>query len=177
MKTVTVICSFLLMVTASAVYGCDESCLKEKAEAANKIQFPGYLSWEYCEDIRMDFITASMTSLDNYKSEHFDTRYKGGMRNIKNYIIQRKAWLEECDQYMQLTKNEPIFDDEKTTKQIFAAMDSITTELDDLLAGVTYSADVGQDSTAVAVERFDKLLKMVDEHKYLMHLKGRYVTR
>ncbi len=175
MKTILTIGTAMCLVLASTVYGCDEVCLKEKAETKHKIEFPGYLTWKHCDDTRMTFMSSSINSLDNYKTNHFDTRYKGGMRNIKNFVLQRKEWLMECDNYMQLTKRGRIFDD--ATKDIFTAMDSVAKELDDLIAGVTYSSEVGQDSKAVMTERFDKLIKLVDDHKQLMHYKGRYVTR
>ncbi|SMF58080.1 hypothetical protein SAMN02745866_03749 [Alteromonadaceae bacterium Bs31] len=175
MKAILTIGTIVSLVLASTVYGCDEECLKEKAETKNNISFPSYLTWEYCDNTRMDFMTSSIDSLENYKTNHFDTRYKGGMRNIKNYVIQRKEWLQECDQYMQLTNHGRVFDD--ATKDIFSAMDAVIKELDDLIAGVTYSSETGQDSKAIMAERFDGMFKLVDDHKQLMHYKGRYVTR
>lgn len=177
MKTLATIITFCTLVVASAANGCDEQCLREAAESKNNVEFPTYLTWKYCDDIRMDFMTSSMTSLEKYRSDHFDTRYKGGMRNIKSYIEQRKEWLQECDTYLQFTRKSRIFEDDKTTDSIFAAMDKVTKELDDLIAGVTYSSALGQDSQSVINERFDLLFKEVDDHKTLMHLKGRYVTR
>ncbi|TVZ39596.1 hypothetical protein P886_4001 [Alteromonadaceae bacterium 2753L.S.0a.02] len=177
MKKLVAMLSLLALVLGSPAQGCDEQCKKENAERTTGEKFHSYLSWKFCEDTRMDFITSSMRSLDTYRSKHFDTRYKGGMRNIKNYVEQRKEWLIECDNYLQLTKKERVFDDEKTTKAIFKAMDDVTHELDDLIAGVTYSSSLGQDSAEVINEKFDVLLKRVDDHKTLMHLKGRYVTR
>jgi len=177
MKKLATICTFLLVVVASAAYGCDEQCLKEKAETKNNVTFPGYLTWKHCDDTRMDFMTSSMSSLDNYRSKHFNTRYKGGMRNIKNYIVQRKEWLKECDSYLYMTGKGRVFENTKTTRQVFRAMDAVIKELDDLLAGITYSSSAGEESQAIIDERFDRLLKVVDDHKTLMHLKGRYVNR
>lgn len=169
--------STILLVSASAANGCDEQCLKEKAEANNNVAFSSYLSWKHCDDTRMNFMTSSISSLDKYRSKHFDTRYKGGIKNIKNYLEQRKEWLQECDNYMQLTGKGRVFDDAKTTKKVFTAIDQVTKELNDLIAGVTYSNEFGQDSATVMNEKFDNLFKVVEDHKTLMHLKGRYVTR
>ncbi|WP_045861366.1 hypothetical protein [Teredinibacter purpureus] len=178
MKNLVMICTLFLSVLASAADKCDEQCLKAKAETDNNVTFPAYLSWKHCDDTRMDFMTSSMSSLDNYKTHHFNTRYKGGMRNIQNFVIQRKEWMVECDQYFQLTGKKRIFEDTKTTKEIFSAMDALTKELGDLIAGATYTNELGQDdSQSVINERFDYLLQRVDEHKTLMHLKGRYVNR
>lgn len=177
MKILAMISTILLTVSASAANGCDEQCLKEKAEASNKVSFAGYLSWKYCDDTRMDFMTSSVSSLENYRSKHFDMRYKGGIKNIKNYLVQRKEWLQECDEYIQLTGKGRIFEDAKTTKKVFTAIDEVTKELSDLIAGITYSSEFGQDSSTVMNEKFDSLFKTVEDHKTLMHLKGRYVTR
>ncbi|WP_075185299.1 hypothetical protein [Teredinibacter haidensis] len=177
MKKSLSVCLLVLITIANAAVGCDEQCLKEKAEVKANISFPTYLTWKHCDDTIVDFMSSSMDSLDKYRNQHFDTRYKGGMRNIKHYIVQRKEWLQECDNYLQLTGKGRIFDNKKTTNQIFASMDAVTKELDDLISGVTYSSEMGQDSSSIINERFEKLLINVDEHKTLMHLKGRYVTR
>lgn len=177
MKILASIIAAVATILVSSAYGCDEECRKEQAQQANNITFSGYLSWQYCDDIRMDFMTTSMRSLENYQTKHFNPKYKGGMRNTKNFLEQRKAWLQECDTYLRLTEKGRIFDDEKTTKQIFAKMDAVTKELDDLLSGITYTSSFGQDASAVVGDKFQDLFKTVDDHKTLMHMKGRYVFR
>lgn len=174
MKVMATVISALLFFIGSQASACDEECRKHKAEQASGAKFPSYLSWEFCEDTLMDFMTSSMESLDNYRTNHFDTRYKGGMRNIKNYVEQRREWLTECDDYLTQTRKGRIFDDSKTTDGIFQAMDSITRELGDLIDGASYD---GQDSSVIINEKFGNLLKRVDDHKTLLHLKGRIVTR
>jgi len=177
MKKLMAITTLLLAIFTTATNACDEQCMRDKAEATNKTTFPSYLTWQYCEDTRMDFITNSMESIQRYSSENFDVRYRGGMRTIKHYLEQRKAWLQECDGYMRMTGQTPIFFDNKTTRQIFAKIDSVTKELELLLSGVTYSGDTGEITTAVATDKFNGLIKAVDDHKNLMLLKGRYVIR
>ena len=167
----------LASILASNVFGCDEDCRKKEAEQANGVTFASYLSWQYCDDIRMEFMTSAMSSLENYQKKHFNPKYKGGMRNTKNYLSQRKEWLRECDNYMRLTAKGRIFDDEKTTKDVFDKIDAVTKELDDLIAGVTYTSSFGQDSTEVVSDKFEDLFKTVDDHKTLMHMKGKYVFR
>ncbi|ACR13384.1 hypothetical protein [Teredinibacter turnerae] len=166
-----IICSLIPFV--SFAESCNEQCKREKAEAKRTEKFPSYLSWKFCEDTRFDFMTTAVASLDKYRTHHFDTRYKGGMRNIKGFVEQRKEWLQECDDYLASTRDERIFEDEKTTNAIFSAMDDISTEMNELLAG----AQNTQDSSQVINSRFETLLKRVDDHKTLMLLKGRFVTR
>ena len=177
MKIIATLLVLLMVPLASDVYGCDEACLKAKAEAARNIKYPTYMSWKFCDDTRQDFMTTAMRSIQSYKEKHFDTRYKGGMRNIKNYIEQRKKWLVECDSYLYSTKKARVFEDNKTTWKIFHAIDSTTKELTALINGVTYSSASGADSNSVMIERFDELLTAVENHHTLMHLKGRYVYR
>ena len=177
MKTFASLIIGLTSLIVSSAYACDEECQKQQAEKANNVKFASYLSWEYCDDIRMEFMTSGMRSLEDYQTKHFNPKFKGGMRNTRNFLNQRKEWLQECDTYLSLTTKGRIFDDEKTTKQIFAKIDTLTKELGDLIAGVTYSSSFGQDSTEVVGEKFQDLFVTVDDHKTLMHMKGKYVFR
>lgn len=170
----------IMIVLASAMmpsaYGCDEQCLKEQAEAAHNVKFPSYLTWAYCDDIRMEFMTSTMRSLESYKDKNLNPKFKGPLRNTKSYIEQRKEWLQECDTYLTYTKEKRIFEDEKSTKEIFTAMDAVTKELDSLISS-TSATVASEEATAVTRDRFDRLFKTVDDHKTLMHLKGKYVFR
>lgn len=177
MKKIAAISTLVFTLLASSTNACDEKCMRDKAEARTNKTFPSYLTWEYCEDTRMNFITSSMESINKYSRENFDTRYKGGMKTIKHYLEQRREWLQECDDYMRSTGQSPIFYDNQTTKKIFTHIDAVTKELGLLISGVTYSGDTGEITTAVATEKFDSLVKTVDDHKTLMLLKGRYVIR
>lgn len=172
--TIAIACATLY---STAAFACDEQCLKDAAEKKHKVEFPSYLSWDYCDDIRMDFMTSAVRSLENYKTKHLDLRYKGGMRNIANFIQQREDWLKECDEYLSYTGKNRIFEDEATTAKVFNAMNSVEKELTDLANGVVYSASINQAPDAVVKDKFDELLKTVEDHKTLMHLKGKYVFR
>lgn len=168
----------LMLVACSAAWAdCDEDCQKQKAEEKHAIKFASYLTWDFCEDTRDEFITSSISSLEKYSTENFDARYKGGMKNIKKYIENRVDWLKECNQYLSFTGKGHIFDDKKTTDAIFDSLVSVTKELDGLIKGATYSSDSGSDTQTVIQERFEELFGKVDQHKTLMHLKGRYVNR
>ncbi|VUD68929.1 hypothetical protein TDB9533_04289 [Thalassocella blandensis] len=177
MKMFKKLTSLALLATAffsSAVFACDEQCMREKAEAKHNVKFPGYLTFKYCDSIAMDFMTSTMRSLQNYRDNHLESKYKGPLKNTKAYLEQREDWLKECDDYLVKTKNIRIFNDDKTTKQIFATIDAVEEEFEALINGVTYSAD---NQFVVINDRFDNLFKQVEDHKHLMHLKGRYVVR
>ncbi len=172
--TIAIACAAFI---STATYACDEQCRKEAAEKEHNVDFPDYLTSSYCDDIRMDFMTSAIRSLENYQNNHLDVRYKGGMRNIINYLEQRQDWLAECDQYLSYTDQGRIFEDEETTKKVFAAMNRVEKELTDLANGVVYTASIDQDPSAVINSRFDEFFQVVEDHKTLMHLKGKYVFR
>ena len=173
-KTVSLlIVSFTLF--CQAAFGCDEQCLREKAQSTHNVTFPGYLTWKYCEGIAMDFMSSSMRSLDNYRSKHFNTKYKGPLKNTRSYLVQRKEWLKECDDYLSKTKNIRVFNDDKTTKQIFSSIDRVNSEFQALIKGASYSSD--EEAKIVMDDKIDNLFKLVEDHKTIMHLKGKYVVR
>lgn len=175
-KAAIIAISLASLASTSAV-ACDEACRKAAAEEKQGVEFPSYLSWSYCDDLRMDFLTSGLRSLENYKNNNFDTRYTGGMRNIASFVKQRQEWLAECDQYLSSTDKGRIFEDAATTEKVFAAMEQVEGELTDLANGVVYTTAIGEDPASVANDKFDDLFKLVDDHKTLMHLKGKYVFR
>lgn len=154
---------------------CDEQCLRGKAEAANKVTFPAYLTFKYCENITTDFMSSTVRSLDSYRSKHFNTKFKGPLKNTRGYLQQRREWLKECDDYLTKTKDVRVFEDDKTTQQIFALIDSVDSEFTALINGASYGSEA--EAKAVMDEKIDTLFKIVDDHKTIMHLKGRYVIR
>lgn len=172
-----IISLFVLLALAVPAISCDEACRKDQAEAKLGNKFPGYLNWKYCEGIKAEFMTVTIRSLQKYRDTRMDPSRKRGMKNTQIFIDQRKNWLLECDNYIAKTKQGRIFKERKTTDKIFAAMDSVSKELNSLARGVTYSTDTGQDSTAVVSEKFDRLFKLVDDHKTLLQLKNQFVSR
>ncbi|WP_096084417.1 hypothetical protein [Agaribacterium haliotis] len=154
---------------------CDESCKRDQLKNQQNLDFPGYLSWKYCEGLRNDFMTIDMRSLQSYSSKHFDTRYKGPIKNIVKMLDQRQDWLGECDNYMKLTKKERIFKDKKSTEAIFAKMGSVKKELEAVINGARYSSENGDETGVIINEKFEALFTAVDDHNNLMNLRGRYV--
>ncbi len=175
MKLISLVCIAGLLFGAHTAYGCDEACQKEAAETKNSVKFPGYLTWRYCDDLKLDFIETDMKSLQSYSSKHFNTKYKGPIKNTIKFLSQRKEWLQECDRYLGMTRKDRIFHDTKTTKLVFNKMDSINTELKDIINGVTYSSSQGDETKVIVGEKFNALFRAIDDHKNLMHLKGKYV--
>ncbi len=147
-------------------------CSSQAAE-----EFPSYLNEKYCEDIKLDFMTSAIKSLQRYREQQLVSQHRGGMNNIRKYLIQRKEWLLECDSYLDAAENDRLFKDKQTTDGIFSAIDSVSEELQSLISGITYSVDQGQSPTAVAGEKFDKLFKLVDDHQTMLLLKGQVVYR
>lgn len=164
-----------LTLICQQAFSCDENCLKEKAQATHGVTFPGYLSYKYCDGIAMDFMTSTMRSLDSYRTKHFNTKYKGPLKNTRNYLVQRKEWLLECDDYLAKVKGGRIFNDDKTTEAILANIDRVGSEFKALIEGASYATE--DEAKEVMDEKIDTLFQMVEDHKTIMHLKGRYVVR
>ena len=160
----TKICAALFsLVLASGVQAADN--------------FPSYLTDKYCSDIKVDFMTSSIKSLQRYRDKQLPSQHRGGMNNIRKFLEQREDWMKECDNYLAQTSKDRLFKDAKTTSEIFTAIDSVTTELQSLITGVTYSVDAGGSPTDVAAQKFDHLFKLVEDHQTLMLMKGQVVYR
>ncbi len=172
----TLISLLLLLGLSVNVLACDEQCRRNKAMQANHVEFPNYLTWDFCETTKMTFMERDIPSLLSYRNERMTTKYRGSMRNTKNFLVQREEWLKECNDYMVMTGKDPLFKDTKTTNSIFSSMTSVAEELDALIGGVTYASDDGNDSK-VAGDKFDMLFKLVDDHKTLLMIKGQFVAR
>lgn len=156
-------------------FACDEACKKAEAENKHQTKFPGFLSWQYCDRLKYDFLTVDSDSLINYGSKHFQTKFKGPIKNIISMIEQRETWLMECDDYLSKTRDERIFYDNKTNTDIFGKMTNVKKELRAVLDGVTYSSAQGDETQKIVQEKFQSLYDAIDTHKNLMHLKGKLV--
>lgn len=175
MKNIIIVFVISLTVVAQAAFGCDEQCLKEKAQAKHNVKFPSYLTWKYCEGIAVDFMTSAVRSLDSYRNNHFSTKYKGPLKNTRSFLVQRKDWLQECDDYLIKTKKSRVFNDTKTTTKIFTSIDNVSGEFQALIKGASYASN--EDAQEVMNEKINTLFKQVEDHKTIMHLKGKYVVR
>lgn len=140
-------------------------------------EFPSYLSEKYCQGIKLDFMTSSIKSLQRYRDQQLTSQHRGGMNNIRKFLEQRQDWMLECDQYLSKTAKQRLFLDKKTTEGVFSAIDSVASELNSLVNGVTYSVENGGNPTDVAAEKFDHLFKLVDNHQTMLLMKGQVVYR
>lgn len=181
-----IIIAVALLILTTPVFACDEACSKLNAEQKTGKKLPGYLSWGYCDEIKEEFLTSSMRSLQKYNDKQTagaseGTRRKAGMRNTQKYIDTRKDWLSECDNYLKVTDKGRIFRDDTTTTKIFGAMDSISAELIAQMKGANYTdAMTGLDNSAeIASEKFESLFTAVQLHVDKANLRGGglYVTR
>lgn len=150
--------------------------MKQKASASSGKEFPNYLTWKYCDDIKAEFMTVAIKSLETYSSQHLDANKRRGLRNTQDFLNKRYDWLAECDAYMAATGKGRIFKEEKTTEDIFTALQSVASELDSLAKGVTY-ANQNLVDTQIATEKFGRLFTLVDNHKNRLLLRGEYVVR
>ena len=177
MKSLASLFIVAIMMMSQSALSCDEQCLRDKAEATLNKKFPRYLTWKECESVANTFMTSVVGSLNDFRTNRMNTKYKGPLKNIRSEIAKQKDWLAECDGYLKATNKKRVFEDDKTTTEIFAAMDKVSEELSALINGATYSSAAGEDPNFVINQRFDHLFKRVDDHKTLMHLKGKYVFR
>lgn len=173
MQSILVLAAVLF--AAPMTQACDEQCKREAAETKNASEFPSFLTWNYCEGLKRDFMSVDISSLQSYSGKHFNTKYKGPIKNIIKLIDQRKDWLKECDVYISQTTDKRLFDDKKTTDAVFANMQTIKSELEAVLSGVTYSSVQGDETKKIVTEKFQALFQTIDDHNNLMHLKGKYV--
>lgn len=170
---------FLLLLIpffAASAFACDETCKRDAAMAEHGVRFPSYLTTSYCRDTSVDFLLRARDSLANYQQNNLPTGHKGGMRNIRNFLQQRKQWLEECDQYLTLTSQGRVFRDEATTQKIIDAIDALTNELERLMGSGT-GVRVPQSQVAGAEHRLELLFSAMDDHRTELQLRGLLVIR
>jgi len=168
--------TLLLLVACLPAAACDEDCKRTKAEQEHDVDFPGYLNASYCQDTTVNFLLRARKSLEQYRQDKLKTGHKGGMRNIRNYLQQRKQWLMECDNYLLLTGQGRVFDNKETTEKIFAATDRVIDELEQLMrtgGGIHVSSQLAE----IAGQRLDSLFAAVDNHRTELQLKGQLVIR
>lgn len=161
-----------LILIAPMAFACDESCMREKAMAESGIKFPSYLDSKYCKTTSVDFLVNSRKSLQKYRDERLGSGHRGGIRNIRNFIEQRKEWLLECDTYLELIGNGRVFRNKTTTDEIFTAIKSLSAELNTLVYRPKNTTEDTQQITELAGQKFDLLFKLMDAHRTDLQLRG-----
>lgn len=165
---------FVLLLTslAPAAFACDETCMRDKAMAENNVNFPSYLESKYCKTTSVDFLVGARKSLQKYFDNRLDSAHRGGIRNIRNFIEQRKEWLLECDNYLTLTGQGRIFRTKETTDEIFGVMAVLSNELERLVRLPRIPNEDGFELTAGARQSFQQLFVLVDAHRTDLQLRG-----
>lgn len=161
-----------LLCFSSFTLACDEACKREKAEAANNIKFASYLSVKYCKTTSMDFLLQGRKSLQAYREKQLPTAHRGGAKNIRNFILQRKDWLQECDNYLQLTDQGRIFRDKASTEKILTSLTGTADELYKIMMRPRAEVESLELVAAPAGLKFDELFKNVDDHYLELQRRG-----
>ncbi|MGV8834519.1 hypothetical protein [Cellvibrio sp.] len=153
-------------------FSCDEACKRTKAEAANNVKFASYLNAKYCKSTGLDFLLQGRKSLQAYREKQLPTAHRGGAKNIRLFIMQRKDWLQECDNYLQLTEQGRIFRDKDSTDKIISAMTGTAAELEKIMKRPKVEMENLELVTAPAAQKFDDLFKLVDAHYLELQRRG-----
>lgn len=167
-----ILLTLALLTLAQVGHACDETCKRAKAEAANNIKFATYLSAKYCKQTSTDFLLHGKKSLQSYREKQLPTAHRGGAKNIRNFILQRKDWLQECDKYLQLTEQGRVFRDKDSTEKIFGAMTDTANELEKIMKRPKNNTEVLELVVAPAGQKFDQLFQLVDAHYLELQRRG-----
>lgn len=167
-----VLLTIVLLSLSQFGFACDEACKRAKAEAANNVKFAGYLNAKYCKSTGMDFLMQARKSLQSYREKQLPTAHRGGAKNIRNFILQRKDWLQECDKYLELTEQGRIFRDKDSTDKIITAMTGTADALEKIMKRPKVEVESLDVVTAPAAQKFDDLFKLVDAHYLELQRRG-----
>ncbi len=170
------VCFSLLLLASMALalnsQACNEDCKRAQAEANNNSKYPSYLNLKYCQNTTHDFLLDARQSLQRYRDKQLPTAHRGGARNIRQYILQRRDWLQECETYMRALGAGNVFRQKTTTEHIFTSMNQVAEELHKIMLRKENKAEVKALVTEPAVEAFDKLFSHVDNHIQDLQLRG-----
>lgn len=167
-----ILLSITLLCFSQFSTACDEACKRAKAEEANNIKFASYLNLKYCQTTGVDFLLQGRKSLQSYREKQLPTAHRGGAKNIRNFIMQRKDWLQECDNYLQLTEQGRIFRDKNSTEKILSSLTSTADELHKIMMRPRADIESLELVTAQAGLQFDELFKNVDAHYLELQRRG-----
>ncbi|WP_157960345.1 hypothetical protein [Marinimicrobium alkaliphilum] len=163
----------LLTLWASYSMACDEDCKRERAMEEHGVRFGSHLTVQACRDTAVDFLMTARRNMENYRAERLEGGHPAGMRNIRNFIEQRKSWLDECDEYLRLTEQGRVFRTEGMTERLFGDINAVSEELMNLYNN---RHNPSREIAEVA-QRFDTLFQAMDEHVVDLQLRGQMVIR
>jgi hypothetical protein len=161
-----------LFLSSQLAFTCDEACKRTNAEATHKIKFASYLNANYCRSLAIDMLLKDKKGLTSYRDNQLPTAHRGGAKNIRTFITQRRDWLLECDQYLELTEQGRIFRDKDTSIAILEAMKRTSDELEKIMRRTQNDAEVIDVVIAPAKSQFDNLFKLIDAHYLELQRRG-----
>lgn len=167
-----ILLAIALLALAQTSMACDEACKRAKAEAASGMKFGSHLSVKSCKSIATDFLIQARKSLETYRDKQLPTVHRGGARNIRSFISQRKDWLQECDKYLELTEQGRIFRDKETTDKIFGSMTELSEALHKIMMRPKNPDESKELVAAPAGLKFDELFKLMDDHYLDLQKRG-----
>lgn len=170
MKTILLLLSLLFVSHAS--WACDEACKRTKVETAKNIKFPSYLNMKYCQSTTNDFLLNARKSLQRYKDTQLPTAHRGGAKNIRNFINQRRDWLQECDNYMRDLELGYVFRQKETSDKVFTTMAKVSDELYKIMMRKKNKEEVINIVIAPAEAQFEELFTLLDDHVIELQKRG-----
>lgn len=153
-------------------FACNDACKRAKAEADNNIKFASHLTAIYCASTTKGFMLQEIKLLQSYREKQLPTAHRGGAKNIRHFVNQRKEWLAECDKYLELTGQGRAFHDKETTDKIMSTMGNIADELKKVMMRPKNPAENLDTVITPASTQFDLLFEQLEAHKLLMQRKG-----
>jgi hypothetical protein len=164
--------ALLILLFCPMALACDEACKRAKAETSNNIKFASYLNNKYCSTTTKGFALQEIKSLQAYRDKQLATAHRGGAKNIRNFVLQRKEWLSECDRYLELTGQGRAFYDKDTTDKITSSMIAVADELKKIMMRPQNPAENLELVVAPAAAKFDLLFTQLEEYKLMLQRKG-----
>jgi len=168
----SILLTLALIFVVPQCFACDEACKRSQAEASGDIKFPSYLNFKYCQSTTQDFLLHARKSLQLYRDKQLITGHRGGAKNIRNFIIQRRDWLQECETYLEATDLGYVFRQKDTTDEIFSSMDDVVEALKQLIIRPGNPNESLNLVTAPTAQKFDNMFNLIDQHFLELQKRG-----
>lgn len=167
-----ILLTIALFSLAQIGFACDEACKREQVEAAKSVKFPSYVNQKYCQSTTEDFLLRARKSLQQYRDNQLSTGHRGGAKNIRNFILQRRDWLQECETYMEAMDMGYVFRQKDTTDKIFGSMTTVADSLYKMMMRPKNPNESLDLVTAPVAQNFDNMFKLIDQHFLELQKRG-----
>ena len=164
--------ALLILLFCPLALACDETYKRAKAETDNNIKFASYLNSKYCSTTTKGFALQEIKSLQAYRDKQLATAHRGGAKNIRNFVMQRKEWLSECDRYLELTGQGRVFFNKEMTDRITSTMIALSDDLKKIMMRPQNPGENLDLVIAPAAAKFDLLFTQLEEYKLTLQRKG-----